>query len=372
MEWTNDIPTFHPTAQQPPVPSTMRAVVMEGFGGPDVLTVRDVPTPHPDPGEVLVRVRAAFVAFGRDVGTRSGAHPFFHTLVTPPHILGGEFAGTIAAVGNGVDEELIGLSVAVDSPTRCGDCEECREGKPWDCRAVSVIGLHRQGSHAQFCTAPAINVEPLPDGLSFVDAALLAANGPLAYQELQVGLTAPGDWVLVPGASGSVGTLTVALAARIGARVIALTRQPELAHVLTDIGAEVVLDTNAPDLAQQLRDHTGRGVDVVIDNIALTDLWQRYWPAVARRGRIVFAGRAAGERSPLPVDIVDFYNRRALMTGLSIGDPRPVGELWREMRVSPLTFPESLVHTFSMADARRAHSWVEQGAKAGHCVLTVD
>jgi NADPH:quinone reductase-like Zn-dependent oxidoreductase len=350
----------------------MKAVRFHEFGGPEVLRLEEVPLPTPGPGELLVRVHATFVAPGRDVATRNGRHPIFPKLVTLPHILGGEFTGVVAAVGSGVPEDRIGDRVAGAAPIPCQTCEACRDGRPWDCTRVRAIGIHRAGSYAEFCVVPASNLQLLPESVSFVLGAVLAANGPLAYEQLQIANVGPDDVVLVPGASGSVGTLLVALACRAGATVVALARARRADEQLRAVGADAVLDPTRHDLADRLFEISRRGVDVVIDNVASADLWTSYWPAVARRGRIVFAGRASGERSPLPLDVVDFYNRRATITGLTIGDPRTVAGFWDQMRAEALELPESMVKTFRLADVATAHAAIEDGEKVGHFVLTLD
>jgi NADPH:quinone reductase-like Zn-dependent oxidoreductase len=348
----------------------MQAVVMHTFGEPEVLQHETVSVPAPMMGEVLVRVGAAFVAFGRDVGTRSGLNPIFPRLITLPHVLGGECSGTVVAVGYGVDAGLLGTRVTMAAPTQCGVCDACRASSPWDCQAITLIGIHRQGSYAAYCVSPATNVRPLPEWASYAEGAALAANGPLALEELSVTNTQPGDWVLVPGASGSVGTLVVALAALKGARVIALTRGGRAASLLRTLGAEVVLDTDAPSLTADLLALTGHGVDVVVDNVALLGLWERYWPAVAQRGRIAFAGRASGDRQPLPVDVGELYSRRATLAGVALGDPRYVDKFWQMLRSAPLSLPESAIHVFPLHEAAAAHARIEDGDKVGHFVLT--
>ena len=98
----------------------MRAVVMRGFGDPGVLEIEDVPDPSPQRGEALVRVAAVEVSRTRDVAARSGRHPFSRQI-TLPHVLGGDFAGVVEAVGDGVDPALAGQRVAaMNSSTSSG------------------------------------------------------------------------------------------------------------------------------------------------------------------------------------------------------------------------------------------------------------
>jgi len=349
----------------------MKAVIVPEFGDPDVLTLAALARPEPGPGEVRVQVHASFVAFGRDVRVRSGKHPKFAREVTLPHVLGGEHAGIVDAVGAGVSETLLGMRVAVSAPVACADCEPCRQERPWDCEHVTAIGIHRQGSNAEYTVVPAVNLQELPRGLRFEHAAAFAASGPLAWEELDTSRAQPGEWVFVPGASGSVGTFVVALAKRRGANVIAATRGRRAAGELAGLGADAVVDSAAADLADRLREVSPRGVDVVVDNVADAGLWRRYWPAVARRGRIVLAGQASNHGEPLPVDVVGYYNRRATLTGLTVGDPRPVAAFWAELRQHSLDMPAELVETFPLSRAADAHRRVQSGGKIGHVVLSI-
>lgn len=358
-------------AEMPAPTATMRAVVVRELGGPEVLVPTTWPKPAPGPGQVRIRVGASAVAFGRDVEVRSGRHPFFPRVITLPHIFGGEHAGTVDAVGAGVRADLIGIRVAVAATVRCGECRHCAAGNPAGCLHRAAIGIHLQGSNAEFTVAPDANLEPIPDSMPFPVAAALAASGPLAHEQLTVANVGAGDWVAVPGASGAVGTILVALAARRGANVIALTRGRRAQSALMALGATAVLDTLDPHLTDALMSASGAGVDVVVDNVALVNLWSRYWPAVARGGRIVFAGYAGNDNQPLPVNVVELYNRRATLTGLTTGDPNAVAAFWAEMRAAPIDLSPDLLHAFALEDAAEAHARIERGEKVGHYVLDV-
>jgi NADPH:quinone reductase-like Zn-dependent oxidoreductase len=350
----------------------MRAIIFHEFGSPAVLKLAELPKPQPGPDEVLVRVKATFVAPNRDVGVRSGTHPILRRAVQLPHVLGGEHAGVVEQVGAGVDEELVGLRVAVASRVECQSCEQCLAGAPWDCSRARSIGLQMMGSDAEFTAVPVVNLQPLPSCLSFAQAAVLAANGPLAHEQLELSGTEPGDVVLVPGANGSVGLLLVALAARRGARVISLTRGRRDVKILTKLGADVVLDATERNLSETLLSYTSRGVDAVLDNVASPELWNRYWPALGRRAHVVFAGAAGSGGLPLALDVVELYRRQVVLTGLTMGDRRQVASFWNGMRSEPLGLPPELIRTFPLEDARSAHTLIEQGGHLAQCVLVMD
>jgi D-arabinose 1-dehydrogenase-like Zn-dependent alcohol dehydrogenase len=196
----------------------MTAVVFEEFGAPEVLQMAQLDTPHPGPGEVVVRVAAVSVGRLLDLTARAGTHPY--ARFTLPHVLGAEHAGTVAAVGAEVDAVSIGDHVAVFPVLSCGHCAACTEGAIEACPEARIMGVHVQGAYAQFTVVPAENVFRVPDGLDPTSSAALALAGPVAQNQFDQAELQPGEWVLVQGASSALGSLTVALAVYSGARVI--------------------------------------------------------------------------------------------------------------------------------------------------------
>lgn len=108
------------------------------------------------------------------------------------------------------------------------------------------------------------------------------------------------------------------------------------------------------------------------DNLALIDVWERYWPALARSGLVVFSGRVGDFDRPLPVNVLELFQRRISLLGCSTGDPAAVASFWSQMREQPLALPAELIETFPLEEAARAHERLERGDKLGHYVLTSD
>ncbi len=163
----------------------MRAVVMRAFGDPGVLEIEEVPDPSPQAGEALVRVAAVEVSRTRDVAARSGQHPFSRQI-TLPHVLGGDFAGVVEAVGDGADPALVGQRVAAMNSHTCGECVACRSGREYECTQLEMVGIHRWGSYAELTRVPVGSLHVLPDGIEMSEAAALAATGPIALTQLRV------------------------------------------------------------------------------------------------------------------------------------------------------------------------------------------
>jgi L-gulonate 5-dehydrogenase len=342
----------------------MRALVMREFGAADVLALEDAPEPEPGPGEVLVRVAAVEVSRTRDVAVRSGHHPFSRQ-VTLPHVLGGDFAGTVEQIGAGVGPGLEGARVAVGNSIGCGECEACADGREPECPRLVMLGIHRWGSYAELVAMPAANLYAVPDGMGMAEAAALAATGPIAYAQLDAAGVAPGDWLLVTGASGSLGSTLTALAAARGVGVIGLARRPEA--IAGDVMARV--DAAADDVADALLGLTGPGgLTAVIDNVAVGELFARYLPALGTGGRIVVSG-AIGQ-DVLPVPATPFYIRSQSLIGLRTATPRHRDAFWKEADRG-FRLPPEVVRTLPLAAVADAHGAIEAGTNLGHAVLEI-
>jgi L-gulonate 5-dehydrogenase len=343
----------------------MRAVVMRSFGDADVLEVDEVDAPAPGAGEVLVRVGAVEVSRTRDVATRSGTHPFSRE-VSLPHVLGGDFAGTVEAVGPGGGSALVGRRVAASGVRSCGHCPACRAGMTAECASMNMLGIHRWGSYAELVVVPQANVHVIPDDVSLADAAAMAANGPIAYTQLELAQVGAGTAVAVTGATGALGTVLLALAARLGARPIGLARRP--AAIPAGLAAER-LDSADPELGARLRDLTaGAGIAAMIDNVAAADVFARCFPALAIGARVVVSGALGTE--PLAVPAGPFYLRSISLIGVRTATHREAGLFWAEVDAG-FRLPAGLVHERPLEDAASAHTDITAGRALGHTVLVV-
>ena len=347
----------------------MRALVMHGFGGEEVLELADVPPPEPAPGEVLVRVGAVEVSGTRDVATRTGKHAFSQQ-VTLPHVLGGDFAGTVEAVGPGVDAGWAGRRVAASCSVGCGTCAACLSGHEERCAHLAMVGVHRWGSYAEFAAVPAANLTAIPDDLPMAQAAALAATGPIAFTQLAVGQVHAGAWLLVTGATGSLGSVLLELAAHLGARGIAISRRP--AELAPGLACEHRLDAADPALGDVLRELTGgEGVEIAVDNVADPGLFARYFPALALGSRIVISGAITTPAPPvLAVPALPLYLRSISLTGVRTTNHEDTAAFWRLVR-DGFRPPDGTVVEHPLEDAPAVHARVAGGARHGHDVLVV-
>ncbi|WP_051791308.1 alcohol dehydrogenase catalytic domain-containing protein [Amycolatopsis jejuensis] len=346
------------------VPEKMRAVVMRDFGGPDVLQVEDTAIPRPAAGEALLRVAAVEVSRTRDVATRTGGHPFSRQ-VSLPHVLGGHFAGEVVSVGEGVDPALAGKRMAVMNHRTCGRCAACRAGRDHECGDLEILGIHRWGSYAEYTTASAGILHPLPDNLGPAEAAALAATGPVALTQLRAAKAGPGTTLLVTGATGALASLLIALAQQLGATVIGLSRRPDTVRPAPGL---TVLDATRPDLTDAILAATD-GFLAAIDNICAPAVFERYFPALPHGSSVVVSGAIGTPEMPvLPVPARDLYSRSISILGVRSHTEAAAADFWQLVH-DGFRLPAGLVHEYPLEDAARAHQDIEHGATTGHPVL---
>ena len=346
----------------------MRAMVMDEFGDPGVLRLKDAATPHPGPGEAVVQVAAVEVSRTRDVATRSGLHPFSRE-VSLPHVLGGHFAGVVAAVGEGVDPLLAGQRVGVMGHHTCGRCAACRAGLDGECSELEIVGIHRWGSYAEFTSVHADGLHLLPDDIGMAEAAALAATGPVALTQLHTAQVRPGTIVLVTGLTGALASVLAALGPVLGATVIGLSRRPGA----VTLGAGLtVLDSARPDLTEAILTAAG-GVRprAAIDNVCSPDVFGRYFPVLANGARIVVSGAIGTPEMPvLAVPARPMYSRSLSLIGVRSHTASVTADFWHMVR-DGFRLPPGLVHEYPFEAVSNAHEAVLDDSAMGHTILRV-
>src|SRR3954471_16656444 len=242
----------------------MRAVVYRELGGQiDLETVHD-PTPPLD--GVVIRVEATGLCRSDWHGWR-GHDP---DITRFPHVPGHEFAGTVVDVGREVREARVGQRVTVPFVLGCGSCNECRRGNQQICDRQYQPGFNGWGSFAEFVAVPYAeqNLVLLPDEIPSVAAAALGCRVATAYRAVGAqGRVQPGEWVTVHGCGGA-GLSAVAIAAALGAHVIAVDIRPEPLEVANRLGAVGTLNVrDIDDIAAAIRETTNGGADVSLDTL---------------------------------------------------------------------------------------------------------
>ena len=299
----------------------MKAMIVRQYGGQDAVRLEEVPPPRPAAGEVLVRVRAVTVNRARDLNVIAGQAGGAEAL---PLVPGQDPAGEIVELGAGVPGRSVGERVIVSSRITCGDCEACRAGQGSDCPRSTHIGIQRWGGYAELVAVPADNALPIAPSLGFAGAAVAMRHFPLAFHQLESkARLKPGEWVLVMGASGGLGSAIVQAARHLGARVIAGAGADERVGVAMRLGAEHGINYHKEDLAKRVREITaGRGADVVCENISDPTTFPAAFASLAVMGRMVTSGAHGG--GTVPVDVKQLYQKRQRILGAAGHDHRDI------------------------------------------------
>lgn len=225
----------------------MRAVGVNGYGGPEALEVVELPEPEPGPGELLVRVRAASVN-PTDTFVRNGARAERQKAYEPPYVPGMDAAGVLEAVGEGTVTDL----------------------QPGDRVMAVVVPAGSHGAYAEKIVLPAASVVAAPAGSSHAEAATLPMNGLTARLALDLLDLAPGDTLGITGAAGALGGLAIQLARTEGLRVIADASEAD-EQLVAGLGADVVV-RRGDDVAKRMREHAPDGVDGILDAAVQNEL----------------------------------------------------------------------------------------------------
>ena len=263
----------------------MKAIVFEQHGGLEQLQYRDWPDPQPEPGECRIRIRAVALN-GFDPMILRGIPGLKIPL---PMIPGGDVAGEIESHGEGVDAAAwpIGTRVMVD---------------PLLLSKGGVLGETVRGGACELICIPTTHLVPMPDDVSFEDAASLPIAYGTAYRMMLTrGKVSAGEKVLILGASGGVGSCAIQLARMAGAEVAACTRSPDKAERLKALGADHVFVTSEQDYVAEVRSLWGRprvfggggGADVIV-NYNGGDSWAECFRALKLDGRLLTCGATNG------------------------------------------------------------------------------
>ncbi len=324
---------------------TMRAVIAEGAGGPEVLQVVERPRPVPGPGEILVRVHAAGIN-RPDVMQRQGMYP-------PPEgagdILGLELAGTVEATGPGATRFATG---------------------------ARVMALVAGGAYADWAVVHESNALPVPEGLSLTEAGAVPETFLTVWSNVfqRAGLQ-PGETLLVHGGTSGIGTTATLLAKALGSPVIVTCGTDAKCARAREVGADVAINYREQDFVEAAQEATGgRGPDVILDMVG-GDYMQRNLKAVAVDGRIAQIAFQHGPKAQM--NMLPLMIKRLTLTGSTLR-ARPVEMKARliadvEARVLPLLADGRvrpvMDSTHALDAVRDAHAAMDAGDHVGKIVL---
>jgi len=320
----------------------MKAIRVEAVGGPEALHYVDVPAPVPAAGHVLVKLAAIGINY-IDTYHRSGLYP-----VPLPFVPGSEAAGTVEALGPGVEGFAVGDRVA-----------------------YAMV----RGAYAEYAVAPAASLVPLPDVVSFRDAAALMLQGMTAHYLCRSTLSLEGGNVaLVHAGAGGVGLLLTQFAKSLGATVITTVSTAEKAELSREAGADHVVRYDSVDFAVEARRITGgRGVDVVYDGVGKTT-FAKSLDSLRPRGMLALYGAASGPVPPF--DLGQLAAKGSLfVTRPSLGDyvAEPDELRWRSQELFAAlirgTLKLRVEHVYPLEHAARAHADLEARKTTGKLLL---
>lgn len=286
------------------IPKQMSAIVLHG---PNDAKYETVPTPEPEPMEVLCRVRSVAIC-GSDPGIVSGKFKGMWPA-SYPFIIGHEWSGEVVAVGSGVTNFNVGDRVAAEAHKGCGFCRNCMVGRYNICENYGSsdtghrhYGFTAQGGYAEYCAISTRSVHHLPDVVSF-DVGTQIDNAGVALYAVKRGRVYSGDTVAVVG-PGALGLLVMQCAKALGAtKVIAVGRAGPRLNMAIELGADATVDVTKEDPVRRVKDLTdGAGVDVVINLTDVPEAILYTFGLVKRGGRIVFAGLSGGKEVPINID----------------------------------------------------------------------
>jgi len=343
----------------------MKAAAICEHGGPDCISVQDVPSPAPAAGEVLIDVRAAALNH-LDVWVRQGARDFGLTF---PHVLGSDAAGVVAELGHGVTGACVGDEVVINPGVHCGRCEHCLDGEHSLCEEFGLVGMSRPGTFAEQIAVPVRSVFPKPAHLSFEQAAALPLSHVTAWRMLMTrAKLRPGETVLIHGIGGGVALAGLQLAKLAGAWTAVTSSSDEKLARAAELGADCTINyRSTEDVADSVRSALGgRGVDVILDSVGAAT-WPINLDAARKGARIVHCGVTTG--ADAPADLHKIYWKQLTVMGSTMGSDGDFVALLDAVGRNGL---EPVVDSvLPLDDAAPAAARMERGGQLGKIVLHI-
>jgi len=367
---TGDTPGRHP-ADYLAGTDTMRAALLTGIGGPEMMEVRDdIPVPRAGRGDVVVRVAACGLN-NSDINTRAGWYSRSITTATKesgydkadvkdvgwsrrglsfPRIQGSDVVGRVVEVGEGANPRLMGCRVLVDP------CLRDRR-RPDDPALAGYLGSELDGGFAEYCAVPGENVYPVSSNLSDVELAAFPCSWSTAEHMLALADLRRGETVAVPGASGGVGSALVQLAKLRGAQVVAIAGVSKLDEV-KELGADHVV-VRQPGRVPEAAVDANRGPLHVVADVVGGDDFGGWLEALRHGGRYVTSGAIAGPMVEL--DLRTLYLKDLSLHGATVYDPQVFGDLVRHIEEGSVraivggSYPLSEIHAAQEAFLTKSH-----------------
>ena len=351
------------------MPDTMKAVIYEKYGDPDVLQhVDDFSVPCLGPADALVRVHSVGLN-GYDLMARAGRYK--PNKGKFPHILGGDFGGVLTALGADAQTDLeIGARVTAWWVVTCGICEQCLAGHHNRCSLnYRYLGAHLRGAYAQYVTLPAINLIPLPDTLSYEEAAAFPNAFGTAWHMLMVrAKLQAGETVLVNSASSGVSIAAIQIAKLASAYVFTTSSADWKLEKAAALGADETINYNVCDFAEEIMKRTGkRGVDVVVEHVG-GDFLEKSIRCLTRGGRLVTVGGTKSYDCQIPINYV--FHKELSIIGSNSATKKDLEMMMPFLGDGRLKCV--IDKMFPLREAAEAHRYLESAQQFGKVILKID
>ncbi|MEE9391597.1 MAG: zinc-binding dehydrogenase [Planctomycetota bacterium] len=340
----------------------MKAVQVKEHGGPEVLGFADIPIPEPRADEVRIAVKAAGMNH-LDLWVRKGVEG--HTFPLPL-VLGCDGAGVIDASGELVRHVKVGDRVAISPGLSDGSSPESLRGEHNLSRDYGIVGETRDGTNAEFLCIPARNVLPMPEDMSFENAAAAPLVFLTAWHMVvnRCGIKA-GDDVLIHAAGSGVSMAAIQIAKMHGARVFTTAGSDEKVKRGLELGADHAFNYRETDFRKEVAKITNkRGADIIVDHVG-GENFAKSIRTLARGGRVVTCGATADPALISDIRLIFFKNLSIL--GSTMGGMGEMHEVWGHLCAGKLK--PVVAEVLKLDDVARGHQLLEERAVFGKVIL---
>lgn len=342
----------------------MNVARIHKHGGPEVLVYEQAPEPRIKANQILLRVRACALNH-LDLWVRRGIPGMEFPM---PHILGSDIAGEVVEAGELCERVRVGERVLLSPGLSCRQCPQCLAGRDNFCRRYTMFGYGVDGGNAEYLAAPEYTAIPIPNDLTFEEAAavplvfLTAWHMLFGRAQLQ-----PGEDVLVLAASSGVGSAAIQLGRLFRCRVIATAGSEAKLARARELGADEAIDHYAQDIAAEVKRLTGgRGVDVVFEHVGAAT-WTKSVQCLAPGGRLVTCGATTGFDAK--VDLRFLYSRQQSLLGSFMGS---LGELHQVLKfVFRKQVKPVIDSVFRLQEIAAAHERLERREQFGKVLVVM-
>ena len=346
----------------------MKAIVFEEHGGVEKLQYKEIPDPKVGPNEVLFKIRAAGCNYN-DIWARRGL-PGMEIIM--PHVSGSDASGEVVEVGSEVQSVKPGDEVMVHPGISCRSCEACTSGQEFFCRRYRIWGFQTgplDGADAEYGKLPEANLIPKPANISYQEAATLPLILMTVWRMLVTrARIQAGDFVLIWGGAGGLGSMAIQVCNLFGARGIAVVGSDEKAEYAKNLGAYDTINRKTQKVRDEVRRITNKaGVDIVFEHTG-EQTWKDSVGALKRGGSLVTCGATSGFIGQ--TDIRFLWNKQMNFYGSHMASK---GEFLQGMKfvqtgeIKPL--PSTAV---PLKDAAIAQKTIEDGDVMGKMILIPD